>query len=451
MSRDPYSLESEHGLLGAVLNRPELYDVLLGDMKESDFFFADNREIFKAMGKLKDEGHGIDFLTVAEKIGRLSDGDLALGYVAEVQKSTPSVANAQSYARTVSERAVDRALIEASSNVYELAHGDCSVEDKIAQAQAEILAIATGSAQCETITAGEALNVHIAELERRQMLGGAIDGLSTGMDTLDAKLMGLKAEQLIIVAGRPKMGKTTFVMNIADHVAVVQRKQVLVVSLEMSHQQLTDKSLSSLGSIPLNDLKDGSALNKYPTEILEVSTRIHASGLSLYDRKGATINRLRSVARRHKMTKGLDLLVIDHIGLVQVDDAKASPVQRISEITRQLKLLARELNIPVIALSQLNRELEKRPDKRPICSDLRDSGSIEQDADMILFVYRDEAYNPNTESRGIAEVIIGAARDVDPGTVRLRCQLKYSLFSDLAKDYRPDAPTRSYSGQSMLD
>lgn len=451
MTRDPYSQEAEQGVLGAMLIRPELIDILSADLKVSDFFFADNRDVFKAIMALKDEGAGIDFLTVAERIGKLANGDNAISYTGEIQRNTPSVANAKSYAHTVLERSIDRALMSASQAVYEIADSDSSTEDKIAQAQAEILAIATGSAQCETITAGEALNVHIAELERRQMLGGAIDGLSTGMDTLDAKLMGLKAEQLIIVAGRPKMGKTTFVMNIADHVAVVQRKQVLVVSLEMSHQQLTDKSLSSLGSIPLNDLKDGSALNKYPSEILNVSTRIHASGLSLYDRKGATINRLRSVARRHKMTKGLDLLVIDHIGLVQVDDAKANPVQRISEITRQLKLLARELSIPVIALSQLNRELEKRPDKRPICSDLRDSGSIEQDADMILFVYRDEAYNPNTEYRGVAEVIIGAARDVDPGTVRLRCQLKYSLFSDLAKDYQPDAPLRSYSGQSMLD
>lgn len=450
---EPFSQEAEQAVLGAMLIKPELIDVLSADLKERDFFFSDNRAVFNAITSLRAQSKGVDFLTVAEHIGVLDGGDNALSYTGQLHRNTPSVANAKSYAATVLARSIDRDLFAASTAVYDIAVGDSSTEDKISQAQAELLSISSGSSEPETITAGQALDDHIAELERRQLLDGAIDGLSTGIESLDKVLLGLKAEQLIIIAGRPKMGKTTLAMNIADHVAVADGKQVLVISLEMSHRQLIDKSLSSLGSIPLKALKDGSALKSHAAEILTTSGRIKASGLTLYDRKGASINRIRSVARRHKMTKGLDLLLVDHIGLVDVEDSRASPVQRISEITRQLKLLARELGVPVIALSQLNRELEKRPDKHPITSDLRDSGSIEQDADMIVFVYRDEVYVKNSEFRGTAEVIIAAARDIDPCMVRVRCQLNYSSFSDLLPDYEPPAPRseRSYASKSLLD
>lgn len=452
-TRDPYSQEAEQGLLGAMLIKPELIDVLSADLQASDFFFSYNREVFKAILALKAKGAGVDFLTVAEHIGALDNGDSALAYVAEMHRNTPSAANAKTYASIVLERSIDRALIAAAETVHDLATSDASAEDKIARAHAEILGINAESAAPETITAGDAMRQHVEELERRQDLGGKIDGLATGIKALDEVLMGLKPEQLIVIAGRPKMGKTTLAMNIADNVALVQGKQVLVFSLEMSHRQLMDKTLASIGSIPLDKLKDGSALESHGQQILEVGGRVAASGLALYDRKGATINRIRSVARRHKLRYGLDLMMVDHIGLADVEDSRASPVQRVSEITRQLKLLAKELDIPVIALSQLNRQLEQRPNKRPIPSDLRDSGSIEQDADMIVFVYRDEVYHPDTEYRGVAEIIIGAARDIEACTVKVRYQGKYSLFSDLGDDYDEPAPRsgHTYASKSLLD
>ena len=453
-SRDPYSQEAEQAVLGAMLIKPELIDVLSAELKESDFFFADNRAVFKAIMELKTNSTPIDFLTVGEHIGLLYGGAPAFAYTAELHKNTPSAANAKSYAGTVLERSIDRALVAACYNINEIAGSDSNTEDKIAMAQAEINSINSGSGECETITGAEAIKKHVGELERREMLGGRIDGLTTGIASLDAKLMGLKPESLIVIAGRPKMGKTTLAMNIADHNAVKCGKQVLVFSLEMSNQQLMDKSLSSLGRIPLQALKDGTAMNNYPNELLSASGEISASGLVLYDRKGATINRIRSVSRRHKLKHGrLDLIVVDHIGLVDVEDSRANAVQRISEITRQLKLLAKELSVPVIALSQLNRQLEQRPNKRPIPSDLRDSGSIEQDADLIMFVYRDEVYEPNTQYRGVAEIIVGVARDIEPCTQLVRYQGMYSLFSDLMDDYEPprmDAP-RSYSSKSLLD
>lgn len=456
-TRDPYSQEAEQGVLGAMLIKPELIDILSADLTESDFFFAYNREVFRAIQAMRSKGRDIDFLTIAEYIGTMGDGDNPLPYCAELHKNTPSVANAKEYARIVLERSIDRALIQAAESVHEIATSDSSTQDKISQAQAALLSINSESAGAETITAREALEQHVDELERRLALGDQIDGLSTGIESLDAVLRGLKPEALIVIAGRPKMGKTTFAMNIADDCAIHQGKKVLVFSLEMSNAQLTDKSLASVGGIPLNALKDGTVFDKYTLEVTAATAKIADSGLSIYARKSATINQIRAVSRRHKLKHGLDLVVVDHIGLVNVDDQRASPVQRISEITRQLKLMAKELGVPVIALSQLNRELEKRPDKRPIPSDLRDSGSIEQDADMIMFVYRDEVYHPNTEYRGVAEIIIGVARDIEPCTVRVRYQGKYSLFSDLAADYEPpefpDHPPahKPYAKKSLLD
>lgn len=441
MTREPYSQEAEQGVLGAMLIRPELIDILAADLKPDDFFFAYNRVVFKAILQLQAESKPVDIVTVAEVIGEMPNGDSPLAYCAELHKNTPSAANAKAYAAIVLERATDRSLVEAAEVIRELAESDANTEDKIARAHAEIMAINSTSSASETISAGDAVAAHIAELERREQLGGKIDGLETGIEALDQRLLGLKGGQLIVIAGRPAMGKTTLAMNIADHNAVRCGHQVLVYSLEMTNAQLIDKSLASLGSIPLNALRDGSAVNRYSQALSLTATRLKESGLTLYDRRSAPINRIRSSARRHKLRHGLKLLVVDHVGLVDVDDAKASPVQRVSEVTRQLKLLAMELDIPVIMLSQLNRLLEQRPNKRPVPSDLRDSGSVEQDADTIIFVYRDEVYHDDTPDRGIAEIILGKVRDGEIGTVRTRYQGKYSLFSDL-NDYTPPPPAR---------
>jgi replicative DNA helicase len=451
--KDPYSQEAEQAVLGAMLIKPELIDILAADLKESDFFFADNRAVFKAITRLHSSGKPVDFLTVGEDIGTLYGGAPAFAYTAELHHNTPSAANAKAYAQTVISRSIDRSLVAACYNISEIVEGEGSAEDKIARAHAEITSINTGSGEAETIHISNALAAHIKELERRESLDGSIDGLSTGIPALDNKIQGLKPGGLYVIAGRPKMGKTTLAMNWADDQAVKQKKQVLVFSLEMTQKQLIDKSLASLGSIPLSALKDGSALKSHAKELVETAAMLNASGLELYDRKGATISRIRSVARRHKMKHGLDVLYVDHIGLVDVDDARASPVQRISEITRALKLLAKELDVPVIMLSQLNRALEQRPNKRPIPSDLRESGTIEQDADMIIFVYRDEVYEPNTEYRGVAEIIIAVARDVEPCMQRVRYQGKYSLFSDMRADYEEPAPRapRTYASSSLLD
>jgi replicative DNA helicase len=436
-----------------MLIKPELIDILSADVQTSDFYFDYNRDVYRAILALRARNSSVDILTVADQIGTWEGESSPLAYCADLDRNTPSAANAKEYARIVLERSIDRAMIEVARTIHESAHGDASTEDKIALAQAEVLSISAESATPEIVSAADVMRSHVAELDRRDGLKGAMDGLSTGIDDLDARLMGLKPEQVIVIAGRAKMGKTTLAMNIATTNAIRDGKKVLVVSLEMSHAQLMDRMLASTGCIPLQSLKDGSATLTHSQQLLNASSAIIGSGLKLSARRGLTINRIRSMARREKMLNGLELLIIDHIGLVDVDDPRANSVARISEITRQSKLLAAELGIPVIILSQLNRSLESRPDKRPIPSDLRDSGSIEQDADLILFVYRDEVYHPHSEARGTAEIIIGVARDIEAGMVRVQYQGKYSTFCDI-KGYEGEAKytaTKSYASSSLLD
>jgi replicative DNA helicase len=294
-----------------------------------------------------------------------------------------------------------------------------------------MLAIDGQSATPEVSSAKDVMRKHIVELERRAALAGKMDGLETGLRGLDKRLMGLKPEQLIVIAGRAKMGKTTLAMGIVRHIGIRQKKQVLVISLEMSNGGLMDRMLAAEGEVPLGAIKAGTATETHSAGVTGAAHKIMSSGIYLSERPGLTISRIRSMARRHKMTHGLDLLVIDHIGLVDGEPGLITPLQKISEITRQSKLLAKELKIPVIILSQLNRSLESRPDKRPMPSDLRDSGSIEQDCDLCLFVYRDEVYNPDSEHKGIAEVIIGIARDVEQGTEYCRYEGQFNRITDL--------------------
>lgn len=430
--RDPYSLESEHGVLGAMMLRPELIDTLAADLAAEDFYWPEHAEIYRAIIDLNATGKGVDFLTVAERIGELQDGRSAIAYTGEIVKNTPSVANASTYAATVRERSLDRALILCGDRIGEIAQGDQPTAEKIAAAQAELMAIDGESATAEIVKAEDVLFDHIEVLQARSDRGDALDGLSTGIADLDNKLQGLKPEQLIVIAARPAMGKTTLAMNIAADVAIRQRKQVLVISLEMSNGQLMDRFLAAEGKIPLQSIKNGKAPSEFGTELNGAAAKIKGAGLYLSDRPNMTMPRARAAARRHKRRYGLDLIVIDYLQLMDDGAGSGNRTEAVSAMSRGAKLMARELQCPVIILSQLNRSLENRPNKRPVCSDLRESGAIEQDADIILFVYRDEVYNEHTEYKGVAELIIGKGRDIEIGTVRTAFVGKHSRFEQLA-------------------
>lgn len=443
---EPYSAEAEHGLLGAMLQRPELIDTLSDDLSPESFYFVENSEVFRGIMDLRAAGKAVDLLTVAEHIGVLHNGDKALGHCASLVANTPSVASAGTYAGIVRTRAIERALYDLSAQTLEIAQGGGDIQARIAAVQAAAMALDSGCDADEIVKAGD-LMVDQLEVwqERHDRLsrGETLIGLSTGLTDLDEKTGGLQPEHLYIVAGRPAMGKTTLAMGFAVDAAVRQKKSALVVSLEMSKEQLLDRAVASEGRIPLNLIKNGSACQTHGTELAGAVSKIKQAGLFIADRAVATVGRIRSLARRHKMRYGLDLLVVDYLQLMDGDGGNRT--EEVSGISRGCKQLARELGIPVVLLSQLSRKCEERPNKRPVPSDLRESGAIEQDADVILFVYRDEVYHENSDYKGVAEIIVGKGRDIETGTVRAAFLGQYNRFENLTANWQPPAkaPTQS--------
>lgn len=439
--REPYSLEAEQNLLGAMMQRPELIDVLSDGLAAESFFYQDNVEVYRGIVAIRAAGGAIDYFTVAEQVGQLPGGDRALGYCGELVRNTPSVANAREYARIVRERAVERALLSFGQEVVDITQSQEAVESKVAQVQKLAMQIDGGGDQRDTVAAAEVWAEQIEiwqDRHDRHNRGEPLIGLSTGLCDLDKKLGGLQSDQLIIVAGRPAMGKTCLAMGFALDAAINQGRQVLAVSLEMSNSQLMDRAVASVGKVPLQFLKNGTASQEYGDQMALAGDRIQRSGLVFAKRTSATMAKVRAMARRHKMRHGLDLLLVDYLQLMEGDSKGQGRVQEISDISRGFKLLAGELGIPVVLLSQLSRNCEQRPNKRPLPSDLRESGAIEQDADVILFVYRDEVYHPDTEHKGIAEIIIGKGRDVETGTVKAAFLGQYSRFESLASGLARD-------------
>ncbi|MDH0335161.1 replicative DNA helicase [Metapseudomonas otitidis] len=442
--REPYSLEAEHGVLGAMLMRPELIDVLSDDLTPEAFYFADNAEVFRAIRAVRSAGKAVDYVSVSEHIGTMPGGDMALGYCAEIVKNTPSVANASTYAVIVRERAVDRALFAASQDIAELAQSNQDTQEKVAAAHAAIMAVDAGETSDDVVKASDVLVNQVEVWQERYdrfKSGETLMGISSGLKDLDDRLGGFLPGQLVVVAGRPAMGKTTLAMSFAIHAAVHERKSVLVLSLEMPDFQLMDRAVSAVGKVPLAMVRNGSACEDYGSELSAAVHTLKRTNLFLADKATLnTIGRVRSMARRHKMRYGLDMLVVDYLQLMEGDGDNR--VNVISAISRGFKLLASELGVPVILLSQLSRQCEQRPNKRPINSDLRESGAIEQDADIILFVYRDEVYNEHSEFKGVAEIIIGKGREVETGTVRAAFLGQYNRFENLCQGWEPE-PTKA--------
>jgi len=435
---EPYNAEAEHGLLGAMLQRPELIDTLSDDLSPESFYFAENAEVFRGILAVRAAGKSVDLLTVADHIGMLDNGDRALGHCASLVANTPSVASAGTYAGIVRERAIERALYELSDRTLEIVQGSGDIQDKIAAVQAAAMGIDAGSDGEEVVKAADLMADQLEvwqERHDRLSHGETLIGLSTGLADLDEKLGGLQPEQLIIVAGRPAMGKTTLAMGFVLDAVVRQKKSGLVISLEMSKGQLIDRAVAAEGRIPLNLIKNGSACESHGAELCAAAAKLKHANLFIADRAAATVGRIRSLARRHKMRYGLDILMIDYLQLM--DGEGGNRTEAVSSISRGCKLLARELGIPVILLSQLSRKCEERPNKRPVQSDLRESGAIEQDADVILFVYRDEVYHENSEFKGVAEIIVGKGRDIETGTVRAAFLGQYNRFETLSASWQP--------------
>lgn len=438
--KELHSLEAEHGVLGAMLRQPHLIDILSEDLAPEAFAWEDNAELYRLILELHADSQPVDVITLSDRRAELSSGVGVLAYAAEIQANTPSVANAKTYVQIIRERAICRQLVSAAERINEVAHEKATIEDKISLVQSLVLGLDAAGSDGECQMIGDILAEHIEVLQERLdrfEKGIAMDGLGSGIPDLDAYTQGLKGGQMIVVAGRPAMGKTTLAMNIAADVAIVQHKPVVVISLEMSKKQLMDRLLAAVGGIPLPSLKTGECADDHKTELAAATLKLRDAPIAVSDVPVMTMPRIRAIARRqaHRMG-GLGLVVIDYLGLVEGEGKGRT--EDVTAMSRQIKLLARELDCPVLVLSQLNRGCEGRPDKRPVLSDLRESGAIEQDADIVMFVYRDEVYHPNTQDKGIGEILIRKNRDGEIGMVPTAFQGDRSRFMPLANHVRQD-------------
>ncbi len=437
----PQSLEAEQALLGALLIRDEAWDAVADRVVEEDFYQKEHRLIFCALADLAEANRPRDVVTLSEWLelrGQLNDAG-GLAYLGRLAQDTPGAANIVAYADIIRERSVLRQLIVVGNDIANSAYhpeGQDS-EALLDSAETRVFAIAEqrshGRQGFQNIK-----DILVKAVDRIDTLfanQSPITGLETGFRDFDQLTSGLQSSDLIIVAGRPSMGKTAFSMNIAEHAAIRQEAPVAIFSMEMPGEQLAMRLISSLGRIDLHKVRSGQLSEAdWPRITSAMSLLSQRANLYVDDTPALTPTELRARARRLKRDKGLALIVIDYLQLMQVPGNKENRATEISEISRSLKALAKELDVPIIALSQLNRGLEQRPDKRPQMADLRESGAIEQDADVIAFIYRDEVYNEDSTAKGTAEILVRKQRNGPTGMVRLTFLGEYTRFENFSPE-----------------
>lgn len=437
MRQPPYNVESEKSVLGSMLLDNQVIESIEGLINHDDFYLEAHKRIFKAIIQNYKQTP-IDFITISkfftkEELKNIG-GKL---YLSELIDDIPSAANVQYYAKIVKENSLRRNLLDSAYQITELAYSPDDLKDVIEKSQKSVMAIniiSTG----ETIkSAKEVAKTTFEQIETRNKKGGLV-GLSTGLTDLDEVTGGLHEGDLTIIAGRPGMGKTVLADNIA-HYAGMRGNASLIFSIEMPNEALMTRMLSSMTRIENRNLRKGFVNHTDWPKLVDASQRVSGSRIYFDDSPMITPQELRIRARKAKADYDIKLLVLDYIQLMQPSVRGRSREQEVSEISSTLKSIARELNIAVIGVSQLNRELEKRPDKRPLMSDLRESGAIEQDADTILLIYRDEIYNKSEENpeKGTAEIGIGKNRNGQITTIKCVFSDKYQKFSDMARDYKP--------------
>lgn len=441
LKKPPFSMEAEQSVLGGLLLDNCRWDDVSDKVAGPDFYLRYHRIIFEGARKLLEGGQPLDLVTLSElleKQGSLEDvGGFA--YLVDLAKNTPSAANITAYADIVREKAVLRNVISVGNEIVASAYDSkaATSTDIIDELESKVLAI-SNQHSVSVDSMQSARSVLEKTIDRMEELNKtAIDGvtgLSTGFMDLNKKTAGLQNSDLIIVAARPSQGKTTFAMNICENVSMENDKPVLIFSLEMPSEQLMMRMLSSLSRVELSKIRTSQLDDEDWARIASATGLLmERNNIFIDDRSGITPTELRVKARRMAREHGgLSMIMVDYLQLMQVPGLQNNRTLEIAEISRSLKALAKELNVPVVALSQLNRTLENRSDKRPINSDLRESGSIEQDADLIMFIYRDEVYHEDSKDKGTAEIIIGKQRNGPIGTVRLTFQGQYSRFDNFA-------------------
>jgi replicative DNA helicase len=437
----PHSVEAEQSVLGGLLLDNQAYDKISDLVSESDFYRDEHRRIFRAIQRMLERAKPVDVVTVAEAIDAAGETEHTggLAYLGELAQNTPSAANIRRYGEIVRERAILRQLVTAGDEIASSALNPLGREPKtlLDEAEAKVFAIAESGMRHQT--GFQHINPLLTQVvERIQELHDRdnpsdITGIPTGYNDLDKMTSGLQPGDLVIIAGRPSMGKTSLALNMAEYVAIDYGAPVAVFSMEMGGAQLAMRMLASVGRLDQHKVRTGRLNDDEWSRLSFALGKIHEKAIYIDETPALNPIDLRARARRlHRQCGKLGLIVIDYLQLMSGSSNGENRATEISEISRSLKSLAKELECPVIALSQLNRSLEQRPNKRPVMSDLRESGAIEQDADVIMFIYRDEVYNPDTQEKGTAEIIIGKQRNGPIGTVRLTFLGEYTRFENFA-------------------
>ena len=433
----PHSAEAEKAVIGSMLMDREAVIAAGDTLLKEDFYIAQYGLLFEAMAQLEKEGKPADLVQVQEKL-RQNQAPPEIGemeFIREVLAAVPTSANIKHYAGIVKEKSILRKLIRTSQNIEEACYsGQDDLVKILYNAEKNITSVTQSGGNGEFQPIGEVVKEALDKMSAAAKAGGKITGIPTGFTDLDFKTAGFQNSDFILVAARPSMGKTAFVLNIAQYASVKHDYYTAIFSLEMSKVQLINRIISMESSVDSKHIRTGDLSPAEWGSIAEGASRVGNSKLIIDDTPGITIADLRSKCRKLKSEGRLDLIMIDYIQLMSGGGKSESRQQEVSEISRSLKGIARELNVPVIALSQLSRAVESRPDKRPMLSDLRESGAIEQDADVAMFIYRDEYYNPDSARKGIAEIIIAKQRNGPVGTVELVWLPDLTKFGNL--DYR---------------
>lgn len=437
----PYSTEAEQSVLGGLMLDNQRWDEVSERVNEGDFYTHAHQLIFAEMVRLQGENSPVDVVTLSEALERQGQLENAGGfaYLAELANNTPSVANIRAYADIVRERAIVRQMIAIANEIADAGfdpQGRKS-DELLDLAESRVFQIAENRASKEfgPRRIDQILEATVSRIETLfQQAHDGVTGIDTGFQDLNKKTSGLQRSDLIIVAARPSMGKTTFAMNICENAAMLQDKPVLVFSLEMPAEQIMMRTLASLARVDQTRIRTGQLEDEDWARISgAIGVLLEKRNIWIDDSSALSPAEVRSRARRlHREQGGLGVIMLDYLQLMRVPGMNENRTLEIAEISRSLKALAKELQVPVVALSQLNRSLEQRGDKRPVNSDLRESGAIEQDADLIMFIYRDEVYHENSDMKGIAEIIIGKQRNGPIGTVRLIFNGQWSRFDNYA-------------------
>ena len=432
----PHSTEAEKAVIGSILIDQNKIEEVSEILEPEDFYTRSYALIYDAMQELYNERKPIDTVTLKDKVKEKGapEGMDSTEIVREILTSVYTSANAKAYAQIVYEKSTLRKLIKASEDIAKDCYEETeNLETIMATSEKSIFDVLKARNSKEFEPIDKMVVKALDKIEAASQIKGSITGVPTGFTDLDKNTSGLQPSDFILIAARPSMGKTAFALSIVDNIAVTQGKAVAIFSLEMSNEQLLNRLFSMEARIDAQDLRSGNLSPQEWVDLAENSEKIAKSKLIIDDTPGITISELRSKCRKYKLEQDIQLVVIDYIQLMSSGTKSDNRQQEISDISRALKGIARELNIPIIVLSQLNRAVDSRPDKRPMLSDIRESGAIEQDADVIMFLYREDYYNHETENKNVVEVIIAKQRNGPTGTVKLTWQPKYTRFVNSAR------------------